>query len=456
MTIHKKLMTSLPSIALALGAVSFADAPAQAQQILDEELIVRPSLCVGEDCNNDETFGTDTIRLKEENLRIDFDDTGGGTFPENDWRIVINDDVDGGASHFSIADDTADTLPFRIEAGAPSNALVVKADGDIGMGTVNPANGMKLHLQNGDYPTIRLHQDGSEGWPEYTWDIAGNEVNFIIRNNRTRNPFWIHADAVYNALFIDANSNVGIGAARYPSITFAADAALHIQRGGDGDLGLPRILYDNTDTYDAEAEPPEDPVTWYTDVNDNAEFRIGQGTDNNALLITSDGKFGMGTESPEAALHVGRTGNAGPAHLLRLTNDGNPQIILENTKNSNEWEIGAGQNYVIEHLTTGTIVMTVSKTGDVIIPGSIMTGGGTCGTGCDRVFEDGFELLSIEEHAELMWKNKHLPNVGPTVENKPINLSDKVGRMLNELEKAHIYIEQLHARVAELEKSAAN
>ncbi|MEZ5716061.1 MAG: hypothetical protein R3D85_13365 [Paracoccaceae bacterium] len=36
----------------------------------------------------------------------------------------------------------------------------------------------------------------------------------------------------------------------------------------------------------------------------------------------------------------------------------------------------------------------------------------------------------------------YLPNVGPTLENTPINVTDKLGRMLNELEHAHLYIAQ--------------
>ena len=47
---------------------------------------------------------------------------------------------------------------------------------------------------------------------------------------------------------------------------------------------------------------------------------------------------------------------------------------------------------------------------------------------------------------------QQLPSRGrPTIENEPFNVSQKTGGMLNELEKAHIYIEQLHDRVSELE-----
>ena len=38
------------------------------------------------------SFGFDTIVLKENNLRIFFDDTStSASFPRNDWRIIAND-----------------------------------------------------------------------------------------------------------------------------------------------------------------------------------------------------------------------------------------------------------------------------------------------------------------------------------------------------------------------------
>ena len=59
------------------------------QQILDD-LVVYGSLCTGLDCVNGEHFSFDTIRLKENNLRIHFQDTSNSaSFPTNDWRISI-------------------------------------------------------------------------------------------------------------------------------------------------------------------------------------------------------------------------------------------------------------------------------------------------------------------------------------------------------------------------------
>ena len=60
-------------------------------QVIPDDLIVQGSGCVGFDCVNNESFGFDTIRLKENNLRIKFEDTSVGTFPTNDWQLTAND-----------------------------------------------------------------------------------------------------------------------------------------------------------------------------------------------------------------------------------------------------------------------------------------------------------------------------------------------------------------------------
>ena len=43
-----------------------------------------------------------------------------------------------------------------------------------------------------------------------------------------------------------------------------------------------------------------------------------------------------------------------------------------------------------------------------------------------------------------MWAKGYLPAVGPTTPGAPLNVAEKLGAVLNELEHAHIYIEQVH------------
>lgn len=181
-------------------------------QVFTQDVIVQGSLCVGIDCATTESFSFDTQRFKENNLRIHFNDTSNSaSFPGNDWRITINDSSNGGANYFAIEDATAGRVPFRIESSAPQNALYVDNNGDIGVGTSTPV--LELHVTDGDSPALRLEQDGSSGFGSQIWDMAGNETNFFIRDvtNGSSLPFRIRPGASQNSIYIDSDSDIGLG-----------------------------------------------------------------------------------------------------------------------------------------------------------------------------------------------------------------------------------------------------
>jgi hypothetical protein len=176
-----------------------------------DDVIITFSLCVGNDCVNGENFGFDTIRLKENNLRIHFDDTSNSaSFPNNDWRIGINDSSNGGSSYFRVEDATNNKVPFTIEANTPSNTLYVDSNKRIGIGTSTPS--VDVHVKQGNTPTLRLEQDGSSGFTAQTWDLAGNEANFFIRdvNHSSHLVFRIKPNAPEDSIFIDTDG-VGFG-----------------------------------------------------------------------------------------------------------------------------------------------------------------------------------------------------------------------------------------------------
>ncbi len=341
------------------------------QQILDDLLVVG-SACIGQDCVNGESFGFDTLRLKENNLRIRaLDTSASASFPTRDWQITFNDTSNGGMNKFSIDDIDGGRTPFTIEAGAPTDSLYVEDGGRIGLGTNTPV--VQMHVKDGNTPTLRLEQDGSSGFTPLIWDLAGNEANFFIRDatNGSDLPFRIFPNPGSDALVIE---------------------------GGTGDIG-------------------------------------------------------MGTTSPSSNLHV-FTNSSGAADMLKLQNQGGGSFItMENGFTGKSWfmthENSAGTSFNITHSDTGGRAMQLTTGGNMIINGTLTTMGTTCSTmaqpaGCDLVFSDDYQLPTIEDHAAEMYKNSYLPNVGPTKENEPFNLTEKTGGMLNELEKAHIYIAQLN------------
>ncbi len=182
------------------------------EQSIDEDTCIVGSLCVGTDCSDPETWGYENLRLKENNLRIHFDDTSStSAFPANDWRIVINDTADGGANYFAVEDSTSGDMPFTIEAGAPENSLYIEDYGRIGIKTSTPA--VELHIVDGDSPCTRLEQDTSSGWTAQVWDVVGNESNFFIRDvtNSSKIPFRIQPGAPSSTLCLKSDGKIGIG-----------------------------------------------------------------------------------------------------------------------------------------------------------------------------------------------------------------------------------------------------
>ncbi|HEX7152755.1 MAG TPA: tail fiber domain-containing protein [Thermoanaerobaculia bacterium] len=183
-------------------------------QVIPDNLIVQGSTCTGFDCVNGESFGFDTLRLKENNLRINFDDTSASAgYPSNDWRIVANDSASGGANKFVIEDSTAARNPMTIEAAAPANSIYVAASGNVGFQQSAP--GLDLHLTTSDTPALRLEQNNSGGFTAQTWDIGGNEANFFIRDltGGSKLSFRIRPGAPTSSIDIAGNGNVGVGTA---------------------------------------------------------------------------------------------------------------------------------------------------------------------------------------------------------------------------------------------------
>jgi hypothetical protein len=207
--------------------------------VTPDDQIIQGSLCVGLDCVNNESFGFDTVRLKENNTRIKFDDTSTGTgFPNHDWQLTANDSASGGANKFSIEDITAATVPFTITGSAPTNAIFVDSTGRLGLRTSTPV--LDLHIATSNTPAMRLEQNNSGGFTAQTWDIAGNEANFFVRDvtGGSRLPFRIRPGAPTSSIDISASGNVGIG-------TASPSALLHVASTGSGSTDG-KLLVKNT------------------------------------------------------------------------------------------------------------------------------------------------------------------------------------------------------------------
>ncbi len=177
--------------------------------------------------------------------------------------------------------------------------------------------------------------------------------------------------------------------------------------------------------------------------------------DNDILGI--NGHLGVGTQIPLDKLHV-LGGN------LRIEQIGaDNHATLNFVANGNTWEIknnkdtgrltffapGGGattasfkfDRQAQENLFRVGVLGgdTVDINGDLVVTGTL--------SNPDYVFEPEYSLESIQDHAAYMWQHHHLPAVGAGQINAQghamVNVATRSQGMLEELEKAHIYIEQL-------------
>ena len=161
------------------------------------------------------------------------------------------------------------------------------------------------------------------------------------------------------------------------------------------------------------------------------------------FTILSNGNVGFGSDSPADPLDI-----HGYAPAIRLTEtDYRSGAPVQAKLNNGIFSLSfVGDNETEFQMDTN---------GNVTLQGELITSGPTCSHGCDAVFDAKYNLPSIEEHAKSMFADKHLPAVGPTKPKAAINVSERMGTMLNELEKAHIYIAQQQTEIEEMKAQIA-
>ena len=302
-------------------------------QVIPDDLIVQGSICVGLDCVNNEDFGFDTIRVKENNTRIQFDDTSTSAgFPTNNWQIRANSSASGGASFLAFVDQGSTgnsetgTIVFEVDAGATANSIKVASNGKVGFRTATPV--LDLHANTSDTPAIRLEQNATGGFTAQTWDVAGNEANFFVRDitSGSRLPFRIRPGAPTSSIDISATGNVGIATASPGSIldvsgnilTLGADVGLTTRTTGvikTSRVVLPPFTTGNlnfaytggvvTSTDNIAAlggafggSSAATVVVFHTAANTNTD------TGTERMRITSTGRVGIGTAVPDQTLSV--------------------------------------------------------------------------------------------------------------------------------------------------------
>ena len=275
----------IPVAALAAALSLTAAGPALADEVIPDDLIVQGSECVGFDCVNNESFGFDTLRLKENNLRIKFDDTSvAAGFPSNDWALQANETSSTGASRFMLVDDTAGLTPFSVMAGAPTNALAVAGSGAVGVGVANP--GAALHVRRAD-GTAGLTVEEAAGTTEarVLADLVNNgPASLRFSNSAAGATTWLAGGANASDFAIRPGGGSQASLTLTPAgeilagtvLTQAADPAAAVSRvPADGAAILAALRDLDLATWAYAADPAARRHLWPSAGDFNAAFGLG-------------------------------------------------------------------------------------------------------------------------------------------------------------------------------------
>ena len=233
--------------------------------------------------------------------------------------------------------------PLFSWANYNSTKMLMKANGNLGLGTTNPS--YKLQVEGDVYANGWLRTSGSKGlyfqsygggfyMQDSQWIRTYNNKSFYHNTGIMRTDGVFQVGSSGNRFTVTSSGNVGVA-------TTAPTAKLH----SNGTVRFQNLPNATTPTYilgtDASGNVKEYPANTGGGSSDSDWFKVGGGTPNSILdNIYTHGKVGVNTSSPTAYLHSKGSvrlenlplGKGNPNYLLGVDTYGNvnryPQIII--------------------------------------------------------------------------------------------------------------------------------
>lgn len=169
-------------------------------------------------------------------------------------------------------------------------------------------------------------------------------------------------------------------------------------------------------------------------------FTIMGGAPDFSLFVQSNGNIGLGTDSPQRAVHVIKANT--PAIRLEQGGGAFPAAV---------WDIQANEQGLSIALD-GTPQLEIDSSGNLTIQGSLTTTN-PAGTFPDYVFEPGYALMPLEQLSAFVSENGHLPDIPSAAQTAQdgLNMSQLQLKLLQKVEELTLYTLQQQAQIETLQ-----
>jgi hypothetical protein len=367
--------------------------------------------------------------------------------------------VSAGAQHGLVYLDNDDLV---LRKDNKTNQLVLDQSGRIGLGTNAPAD--DLHVK-GSYGWMRV--DGQEpafsfyhdtDWLGYLQTINDN---LRIQNKKPGKTFVGNNGLIQ--MTINADGLVGLGT-QFP------EARLHLNSSSEDEISGIRL---------STLSGSDHSVIY----NKNSNMFLGIQGINKHLVLTSNGGVGIGTDIPDALLHV-KSGQSSYAGILQCSSNTGTWMGIGNTGNNGKFfnlissgsnNTGGAGNLLIysgsdwDQATTlamaisgydGRVAIGTTEFGwgyDLSVGGKIISEGlrvQAIANWPDYVFEPAYDLPAPHDVASFIDKHGHLPGFDPAavVESEGLDMERITIQQQEWLEVSTLYILDQESRIQQLEQ----
>ncbi|MEQ9310674.1 MAG: hypothetical protein RLN90_14555 [Balneolaceae bacterium] len=360
---------------------------------------------------------------------------------------------------------------------------------NVGIGTTSPSLDLEI-APTAHRPTIWLNSRGtgnSLNTDIFFGDNGSKRWSITHRPYDQNNDFviWRRNGSWSKALTINySNGLVGIGTDA-PSSELEVksvsgnNSEIHINTTSDGGRSILRFQDAGTETWGFLSNYPQ-----------SGKFSLyNYQNTSNALVLDSNGNLGIGTTSPSKLLDVNgdaRIGNLNSRHYLKISSSEWSEIRFETPTSSEQMRLGTAHmdyaNYGVEEgdlyvytQTTGKMPFVIRRNGDLrfnLKGGNV--GIGTASTGSHRlavegsigareikveasgwsdfVFENDYDLRTLEEVEEHIKEKGHLPEIPSQAEvtENGINLGEMDAKLLQKIEELTLYLIEQNKKIEEL------